>query len=393
VTGGQSSSTIVSREQTLIGAGDPSGDLLASVLISASRQHMPPRVWWGYGGGHLASAGVRLVDSLERFGTSGLVEALGRLPRNASLLASVLEIVRRHPPSLGVLVDYPDFHLVLGPALRRAGVPVLYLLPPQVWAWRPGRLHLMASFVDHVAACFPFEVEIYRSAGIRASFVGHPLCLLDPYRTPARYGRPAGDPVVAFLPGSRPHEVARVLPAMADAARTLKARMPSLTCLLAPGPTIDASLVRRCLGKETERVFSPVSHPPAGASTTTAAEALRLSSAAVVHAGTATLEAALAGVPSLVVARLSRPSWEIARRMVRVERVSLPSVVLGREVFPELLQDEVRGDAIARVVERLLLEDHVRAEVLAAGQELHAMLLRSDAGELFAGVARDVARV
>jgi lipid-A-disaccharide synthase len=393
VTLGQSSSSTTSREQTLIGAGDPSGDLLASVLLSVSRPHMTPRTWWGYGGSHLASEGVRLVDRLERFGTSGLVEALGRLPRNASLLASVIELVRGHPPSLGVLVDYPDFHLVLGPALRRAGVPVLYLLPPQVWAWRPGRLQLMASFVDHVAACFPFEVDLYAAAGIRASFVGHPLCLLEPYSRPARAGRPARDPVVAFLPGSRPHEVARVLPAMADAARRLRARVPSLTCLLAPGPTIDASVVRRCLGDGAGHVFRMVDHPPAGAPTTTAARALRSASAAVVHAGTATLEAALAGVPSLVVARLSRPSWEIARRMVRVDHVSLPSVVLGREVFPELLQDEVRGDAIARVVERLLHEDRPRAEVLASGQELHAMLQRSDAGELFAGVACDVARV
>jgi lipid-A-disaccharide synthase len=333
------------------------------------------------------------MDRLERFGTSGLVEALGRLPRNASLLASVIEGVERRPPSLGVLVDYPDFHFILGPALRRAGVPVLYLLPPQVWAWRPGRLRIMTSFVDRVAACFPFEVELYTSMGIRASFVGHPLCLLDPFRNPARASRPPTDPVVAFLPGSRPHEVARVLPAMASAARKLRERIPSLTCLLAAGPAVDPGIVNRCLGTWGRQIFSLVAHPPAGAPTTTAAEALRIASAAVVHAGTATLEAALAGVPSLVVARLSRPSWEVARRLVRIDHVSLPSIVLGREVFPELLQDEVKGGPIAGMVERLLRDDRERAEILASSQELHALLFRSDAGERFAGVARDAARM
>ena len=195
------------------------------MLLEASRPRFAGSTWWGYGGGHLDSAGVRLVDRLERFGTSGIVEAIARLPRNAALLARVSALVERRPPSLGVLVDYPDFHFVLGPALRRSGVPVLYLLPPQVWAWRPGRLRAMASFVDHVATCFPFEVEQYTSMDIRATFVGHPLCLLDPYRRPPGTARPPGEPVVAFLPGSRPHEVARVLPAMAGAARRLRESM------------------------------------------------------------------------------------------------------------------------------------------------------------------------
>jgi len=236
-------------------------------------------------------------------------------------------------------------------------------------------------------------VELYRSVGIRASFVGQPRCLLDPYRSPARASRPSTDPVVAFLPGSRPHEVARVLPAMASAARKLKARIPSLTCLLAPGPTVDAGIVDRCLGEQTREIFCLASHPPAGSPTTTAAEALRLASAAVVHAGTATLEAALAGVPSLVVARLSRTSWEVARRLVKVDHVSLPSLVLGRQVFPEMLQDEVDGGPIAGEVERLLYDDHERDNVLAAGQELHSLLFREDAGERFAGVAREAARM
>lgn len=378
-------------QTSFIGAGDPSGDLLGAVLLGAAMPHLPPLRWWGYGGGGLDAQGVRLVDRLERFGTSGILEAAGRVPRNMALVGRVLELVGRRPPRLGVLVDYPDLHFVLGPALRRVGVPVVYLLPPQVWAWRPGRVRFMSTFVDSVAVAFPFEVEIYRRAGIRARFVGHPLCMLHA-SSGIRPRAPApGPPVIAFLPGSRPHEVSRVLPAMVGAARRLADRFPDLVCRLAPGPAIDDALLMGLLEPRDRSLFERVDHPPPGSATTTASVALAGASAAVVHAGTVTLEAALLGVPSLVVARMSRPTWEIARRLVSVDHVALPSIVLGRRVFPERLQDEVEPRGLARDIERLIDDPHARQAAARASQELFAMLHRPDGGLLFAELARQAA--
>ena len=360
----------------LVAAGDPSGDLLAAAILGEARRFLPPpaRRFWGIGGPCLAAMGARLIDRIERFGTSGLSEAAVRLPRNAALLARLMAAAERRPPEVAVLVDYPDFNLVLGPALARLGTRIVYLLPPQVWAWRRGRLARMAAFVDAVAASFPFEVEIHRAAGMRAEFVGHPLLLTDPYRDPPGPAREGGAPVVAFLPGSRIHEVRNVLPAMAGAARLLIRRVPGIRCVLAPGPGVPPRVVRDAIGGGPR---IPFDREPA-------AKALSGASAAVVHAGTATLEAALLGVPSIVVARTSRVTWEVARRLVRVPHVALPSIVLGRRVFEERLQDEVRPDAIARDLERLIADAGAGEATRRAGLELRRILSHEDPGRALA---------
>jgi lipid-A-disaccharide synthase len=377
-------------EHAFIGAGDPSGDLLASALVRGAGDALSDVKFWGFGGAHLADAGVALVDRLERFGTSGLLESAGRLPRNARLVGTVIQAAGRKPPGASVLVDYPDVNMILGQALCRAGSRVIYLLPPQVWAWRAGRLALMSGFVDVVAACFPFEIPIYEDAGLRCVFVGHPLLLLDPYSRPPPPTPSPDLPVVAFLPGSRRHEVARVLPRMVAAARLLVDRHPGIVCRLAAAPTCD-DVVDRLLADRDRELFELVEHPGCAERTTTVARALDGASAAVVHAGTATLEAAIMAVPSVVVARLSRSSWELARRLVRVSSVAMPSILLGRRIFTERLQDEMQPSTLADDVDDIIEGRTGGQEVHAAALELREMLHERDGAGRFADLVRGTA--
>lgn len=365
-----------------VGAGDPSGDLLSAALLRAARPLLPPLDAWGYGGDRLAREGVRLVAGLSSFATSGLAEATTRLGSNLALLASVQEAFARRPPHLGVLVDYPDLHFVVGPALTRAGARVLYLLPPQVWAWRGHRARLMRSFVDAVAVSLPFEQAIYEREGIRASFIGHPLGLLEAYRNRPP-GRAAGRPVVALLPGSRTHEVRGLLPVMLAAADAAAGRSGGLRLRVGISPAVDERLYDRLIEQsgvsDVERL-----RDDGDVHATVASRTLWGASAALVHAGTATLEAGLLAVPSVVTARLHPLTWEVARRVVRVDHVALPSIVLGRRLFVERLQHEVTASVLARDLTTLLADAEPSRRVREGAGELRALVLRSDTAERFA---------
>jgi lipid-A-disaccharide synthase len=329
----------------------------------------------GMGGAQMAAAGVRLVERAERVTVVGGTEALGRLPALWQAFQALRRHLRETRPRVLVLVDFPEFNMRLARTARRLGVPVVYFVAPQVWAWRRGRLRAMARDVSRVLAIFPFEVGVYQEAGVPVEFVGHPVLDVLPAldRTTARSGIAAADEtLVGLLPGSRDAEVCRHLPVLLDAARRILARRPRTRFALPVATTIPVARVEAAvLGSGF-----PVEVLPGEAYRVMAASDLLL-----VASGTATLEAACYGTPMVVLYRLSSLSYGLARVLVRgVSHISLPNIVAGREVVPELIQGRATPTAVAGAALRLLEDEGARAAQRQALLEVRGRLGETGAG-------------
>jgi len=357
-------------------AGEASGDLHGAALCRALRAERPGCRLFGMGGARMASAGMELLVDVTAAAATGASEAAGRVPlllRAYRRLRAALEGARR--PRVLVVIDFPEFNLRLARAARRAGVPVVYFIPPQIWAWRGGRVRTIRRRISLVLAVFPFEAAMYRRAGVPVEFVGHPV--LDavagaPDRATARRGLvlDAGAPVIGLLPGSRREEVERALPLMREAAAVVARARPDARFLLALAPTVDAAAVRRGLGAAPR--IEVVDGDTYGV--------MRASDLVLVTSGTATLEAGVLGTPMVVCYRFSPLSALVARLLIRVPWFSLPNLTLGRAVVPELFQEAASGENLGREALALLETPGALAAQRAALGELAGELGRPGVG-------------
>lgn len=365
-------------------AGEASGDLHGATLARALGTLAPDLRLVGMGGARMAAAGVRLLQRAERVTVVGGTEALVRLPALWRAFHALRRQLRERRAGVLVLIDFPEFNMRLARTARQLGVPVVYFVAPQVWAWRRGRVRAMARDVSRVLAIFPFEVGLYQEAGVPVEFVGHPVLDVLPTldHDVARAGLAAeGETLVGLLPGSRDAEVRRHLPVLLGAARRIVAGRPRTRFALPVASTIASAGVRAAI--QTAGV--PVEVLPGEAYRVMAAADLLL-----VASGTATLEAACYGTPMVVLYRLSGVSYALARVLVRgVSHISLPNIVAGRAVVPELIQGRATPDGVAAAALGLL-ED----EVARAAQRLALLEVRTRLGEAGAGLraARAVLR-
>lgn len=367
--------------EVLFVAGEASGDLHASGVAAALREMCPQLALAGIGGARMERAGVALIERYERFAVMGFAEVLKHIPRHAALLRTLRARLRAGNVAAVVLVDYPGFNMKVARAARESGVPVVYYVTPQVWAWGAGRLPKLARLVDRAAVILPFEEALLRGFGIDATFVGHPL--LDrvhdmPSREAARatLGVAPGDTVIALFPGSRTQEVARHLDAFVESARVLSASVPALRVIVSAsaGAPIDPA---RC------------PYPIVQSASLTV---LRAADVALCKSGTTTLEAAIAGTPLAIAYRTSRLSYAIARRVVRIPYIGLVNIVAGREVAREFVQGALEPRAVAAELAALLdRQGSRRAEVLAGLADVTAKLGTPGAArrvaEMIAGAA------
>jgi lipid-A-disaccharide synthase len=338
----------------MIVAGEASGDLHGAGLAESLRALRPDLQLVGVGGGRMASAGVELFERTDGLAVMGFVEVLRTIPRHAALLRALRRRLESGSVACLVTIDYPGFNMRLAAAARAAGVPVLYYITPQVWAWGADRLPKMARLLTRAAVILPFEEPLLRGHGIDASFVGHPL--LDrirdlPTREDARrlLDVPQDGPLLAMFPGSRQQEVDRHLDDFVAAARLLERRLRRLSVVVAgaPGMRLDHD---RC------------PYPVVSGSSLAV---LRAADAALCKSGTTTLEAAVAGCPLVVAYRTSVWTHAIARRVVKIEHIGLVNVVAGREVAREFVQSAVTPGALAAALEPLLAPGSAeRARVL-----------------------------
>ncbi len=330
-----------------ISAGEPSGDEHAAVLVRRLRERLPGADVGGLAGPRCREAGARLdFDCRDTaiVGFTGVVAAARRLRRLERALRD-----RIAASDLFVAVDYPGMNLRLARHARRCGVPVLYYIAPQVWAWGAARARAMARCVDRLAAILPFEEAMFRSAGVRAEFVGHPLVVDHPLPEPV--ADDARDDRVALLPGSRRSEVGRLLPLMLEVAERIAASRSRMRFVVARAPALEASVYAEAVA----RARVPVSMED------DAVAVLARSRAALVASGTATLQAALVGTPQVVVYRVGAFNYAIARALVRIPHIALVNVILGDAVVPEFVQSRARPGAVAAELASLV-DDASRRE-------------------------------
>ncbi len=364
----------------LIAAGEASGDLHGARLLTELRRLVPDVAAFGLGGDELAAAGLDRVAEASDISVVGLTEALKVLPRAREIFARLLAEVDRRRPRAALLIDSPEFNLRLAKELQRRGVPVVYYISPQVWAWRRGRVRAIAEHVDEMLVLFPFEVDFYAEHGVEVTHVGHPLVDEVP-ELPHIWdrGAPRDEPFqVALLPGSRVSEVEAMLPVMLEAARRLAEELPVFVRLIR-APTIPAELLEEPVA---------LSGLPVRISDRDRFAALADSHLALCASGTATLEVGLLGTPLLVLYRLHGWTYLAARLLVRLPHVSLVNLVLERAAVPELLQEKARPELVARAAADLLTDPARIARMRADLAELRGRLGRPGASQR---AAREVA--
>jgi lipid-A-disaccharide synthase len=327
----------------MLSCGEPSGDLYAGALAAELRQRNPSIDIFGFGGEQLRRAGARLVGDFAGLSVTGLTEAIRVLPRSFAMLHRLVAAAAETRPDVFVAIDFPDFNFRLMASLHRLGIPVVYYISPQLWAWRPGRMQTMKRLVDRVLVIFPFEEAIYRREGVDASFVGHPLVDLarasegrEPFLR--AQGLDASAPVVALLPGSRSNEVQRILPGIAAAIPLIAARVPRVQFIVAAAPNLDAELFA-----PLERVRSASIALVSGR----ADDVLAASDAVITASGTATVQAALHERPMVVVYRLSELTYRIGKPFVKVDTYAMVNLVAGTRLVPELIQQDFTPQRVA----------------------------------------------
>ncbi|MYD70036.1 MAG: lipid-A-disaccharide synthase [Acidobacteria bacterium] len=347
----------------LISCGEPSGDLYAGALTRALRAVDPSVTVCGLGGDHLRDAGAELVGHYRGLAATGLSEALAVVPRSFATYRRMVARARAERPDVFVAIDFPEINFRVAAAMRRLGVPVVYYIGPQLWAWRRGRIRTMGQVVDRVLVIFPFETEIYRQADIPVEFVGHPLLEVT---TPSvarepflrELGLDPAAPTVALLPGSRPNELRAILPDVAHAARRIRERVPGAQFVVARAPQLD------------EDLFAPIG-PLVSAGVAAVVEgrtddALAASDAVVTASGTATVQAAIHQKPMVIVYRLSAITFRIVKAFSHVPNAGMVNLIAGRQVVPELLQDAFTPDAVADEVVRFLTDTELAVRTRAA---------------------------
>jgi lipid-A-disaccharide synthase len=335
---------VTRRPRVYVSAGEPSGDAHAAAVVTALHRRLDVEVE-ALGGPCLEAAGATVLDRMEQYSVVGFVEAVSKVRAHLRLLGRVDAAFRAGRYDLAILVDYPGYHLRLAAKAAHAGVPVLYYIAPQMWAWAPGRVRRLTS-VRRLAVILPFEEAFFRERGVAATFVGHPLRDRPgpPSRAEARraLGLDAGRPVLGLFPGSRAQEVHRLWPVFRDAAQAIVARRPDVQVVVATAP----------------RARYPA--PGTGAIQLHDGDPLLVFAAAdagLCKSGTTTLEAALADMPLVIAYRLNLVSFLIANSVLRVPHIGLVNLIAGREVAPEFLQRDANAAALAEAVLPLLDPD------------------------------------
>jgi len=373
------------KKKIMIVAGEASGDLHGSRVVEALTRLNPELHVYGVGSERLRRAGAEMIADSSELSVVGITEVFARMGNLLEAYWKVKKFIRRSGLSLLILIDFPDFNLLLARAANGVGVPILYYISPQVWAWRSGRVKTIARRVKKIAVIFSFEVSIYKNAGLDVEFVGHPL--LDLFGSNQQdlyiHEKMEGDPLVALLPGSRPGEVQRLLPEMVQAAKILTAAKPGARFILPMAPTVKVQELKKLL---------PHDSVPISVVEGKTYEALMAADLAVVASGTATLETAILGKPMVIAYRVSPLSYWVGKAMVKVDWVGLVNIVAGRKVVPELLQGEARGERIAAEVLRILDDEPYRKEMLGGLAEVREKLGTPGAAERVARMALEMIR-
>jgi lipid-A-disaccharide synthase len=394
----------VSEPTIFISAGEASGEHYGALLVEALKQQLgsigQTATFFGMGGTRMQQAGLERIVRSEDMAVMGITEVVRHLPRIYREFRRLKAAIRARRPSVAVLIDFPDIHFRLAEELHRLGVPVIFFVSPQLWAWKKQRIQLVQKYIDKMLVIFPFEEPFYREHGVEAEFVGHPLAdLPKPTISREQFAREnhldAAKSWIGLLPGSRAKEIRDNLPEMLAAARMLtlrdsKAVWPQFEFVLPLAPTLSASHRQMVLGmvqKHGEGLSVGLVDD--------ARAALQHARASIVASGTATVEAALIGNPFVVVYRVSPITYAIAKRVVKVPFVAMANLIAGKLVVPELIQNTFTAANNVREIEPLLPDGSPRESMMQELARIRALLLprQEENREVQASAIRRVATI
>ena len=369
----------------LIVAGEASADMYGAEVARALRRKFDNAQFYGLGGPRMRNAGVELEGDISKTAVVGPFEALSSLGILYSVFRRLADRAEAEPPSAAVLIDFPDFNLRLAKRLKHAGVPVVYYVSPQVWAWREGRVKQIQELVNKMLVILPFEEEIYRKAGVDVEFVGHPL--IDMVRATKSkeefcddHGIDARKTIVALLPGSRRKEVRFVLPTMCEAAVLILAKKPDAQFVLPLASDLDRKFVQEMIHGVPVKVIANDTY-----------NAVRYARTAIVASGTATLETALLGTPEVIVYRISQATWMLGKFLLRVRLFGIVNIILGEEVVPELFQDKMTPQAVSQTALRLMDDVWIQSRIRANYEKLRRQLGSGNVAERVADAVAKLA--
>lgn len=353
--------------EILISAGEASGDLYAAKLVEELRRRWPEARFFGCAGPRMRAAGVEAIVESESLAVVGLVEVLEHLPRIYGEFRKLVRAMEERKPRLAILTDSPDFHFRVAAQAKKRGIPVGYLVAPQVWAWRKGRVKTMKKIIDLLLCIFPFEPEFFHGRGMaQATYIGHPLAwMAGPTQSReaffAKHGLPLDKPLITLLPGSRIGEVGRHLPAVVDAVDRIRkerdvsvvwaapagfgARVGDRYDGLFPGSTFRERISRSSIQTIEGETWDAIAH----------------ATLALAASGTVAMEAALMGTPMVTFYKVSPVSWKLGRWLVDVPFFTMVNLVAGRRIVPELMQNEGDGPGLAAEALRLLQDEAAQA--------------------------------
>ena len=370
--------------KVLVSAGEASGDLYASLVVEELRRLWPEAEFFGCTGPKLRASGVRTVVDSASLAVVGLLEVVSHIPRIYGEYRKLLAAARQQRPDLAILTDSPDFHLRVARRLAADRIPVIYLVAPQVWAWRQGRIKGMRRSLRRLLCIFPFEEEFFTRQGMAATYIGHPLVgLVRPALSREEFFRKHGlvseRPLIVVLPGSRRGEAARHLPVLRNAIERLSGDT-KMNFILPASVTTGAGFFRERMGNTPVQVIEGESW-----------DALAHADLALAASGTVTVEAALLGTPMVTFYKVTMPSWIAGKLLVRVPFYSMVNLIAGRKVVPELMQDEMTGEHIAAEAAALLSSAEKRARMKEGLRAVAASLAAE--GDPMERAAGETARV
>jgi len=378
----------------MISCGEASGDLYAGALATELQRLDPGCRIAGFGGERLRTAGATLLGDYRGLAVTGLTEAVRVLPRSYAMYRRLVAHARAKCPDVLVAIDFPDFNFRLAAAVHGLGIPVVYYVSPQIWAWRPGRIHAMKRFVTKVLPIFPFEVPLYEREGIPVTFVGHPLVdLITVSGSREEFLRAHAldpdHPTVALLPGSRPNELRATVPVLASAIPSIANRVPAVQFVVARAPHLGDALF-----EELARAGTALGrdHPRLTLVTGRADDVLHAADVVVTASGTATVQTALHGKPMVIVYRLSPVTYRLGRPFVRVDTFGMANLIAGRPVVPELIQDAFTPERVAAETVRFLTDADAAARTREALAEVRGRLGAPGASARAAAIILETAR-
>lgn len=370
----------------MIIAGEASGDLYGASLAQHLFNILPNLTIMGIGGSKMKKAGVKLIFDASDIAVVGISEVFSKLKVIQQAFKQTSRLLTLEKPDMLILIDYPDFNLRLAKVAKKHGIPIVYYISPQVWAWRSGRIKTIAKLVNKMLVIFPFEVPLYEEAEVDVEFVGHPLIdIVKPELTKSescqQFKIDAKKPIIGLLPGSRKNEIDSLLPNILDSAELLSKEIPDVQFLIPVSKTVDLDEIKNKVDarKINIRLISEKAY-----------EIMNISDILIAASGTATLEAAIIGTPMVVIYKVSLISYLLGRLLIDVPYISLANLVAGKEVVPELIQFAVKPKNIKEEVMKIIKDDNLRKKIKEELGNVKAKLGLSGASQRVAEIVSKI---